>query len=65
MHKTKICTSGGKAVSFDPMSLSPLGLQNILRQAEHNSLICNLLLAHIFADTVKEAIEDHLKSVKF
>ena len=52
-------------MSFDPISLSPLGLQNILTEAEHNSLICNLSLVQIFADTIKEAVGDHLKSVKF
>lgn len=52
-------------MSFDPMSLSPLGLQCIQREAKHNSLNFNLLLVHIFADCLKEAIEDPLKSVKF
>lgn len=52
-------------MSFDPMSLSPLGLHCIPREAKHNSLICNLLLVQIFADSLKEAIEDPLKSVKF
>lgn len=65
MHETKICLSGDKTVSFDTMSLSSLGLQNILREAEHDTLICNVLLVQVFADTVKEAIEDHLKLMKF
>lgn len=65
MHETKICSSGDKTMSFDPMSLCPLGLQNILREAEHNSLMYSVLLVQVFADIIKEAIEDHLKSVKF
>lgn len=52
-------------MSIDPMSLRPLGLQNILREATHNSLMYNVLLVQVFADIIKEAIEDHLKSVKF
>jgi len=52
-------------VSFNPVSLSSLDLQTILKEGEHNSLICNLLFVQIFADTIEEAIEDHLKSVKF
>lgn len=65
MHETKIRSSGDKTMSFDPMSLRPLGLQNILREATHNSLMYNVLLVQVFADIIKEAIEDHLKSVKF
>lgn len=65
MHETRIFSPGDKTVSFDPVSVSPLSLQNTLREAEHNSLICDLFLVLLFAVTIQEAIEDHLKSVKF
>lgn len=48
MHKTKaFVTSGDKTMPFDPMTLSPLSLQNILKEGEHSSLVCNLLLVLI------------------
>lgn len=38
-------------MAFDSMSLSPLGLQSIPTEAKNNSLIWNLLLVHVLADT--------------
>lgn len=65
MHETRIFSSDDETMSFDPVSVSPLGLQNTLREAEHSSLICDLFLVLLFAVTIEEAIEGHLKSVKF